>query len=55
MKTSLQPICPSQEGTAKSHKRRGMDCAAGGAKFGHVLLQGTELLPLLCRDWFYCG
>ena len=30
MKTSLQPVCPSEEGTAGSHRRRDLDRKAGG-------------------------
>ena len=30
--TSFQRICPSREGTARSHKGRGRDCRAGEAK-----------------------
>ena len=28
---------------------------ADGAKCGSAVLQGTELLPLFCGDWYYCG
>lgn len=47
MKT-LQPVCPSEEETARNHTQRGLDCRVGGTKFGCAVLQGTELLPLFC-------
>ena len=50
VKISLQPLCPSEEETAKSHMQRGLDCWVGGATFGRAVLQATELLPLLCGD-----
>ena len=40
----MQSVYPSEEGTAKSRKRRGMDHRAGWAKFGCAVLQGTKLL-----------
>ena len=48
VKRPLQPVCPSEEGTAKRHVRRSMDCRVGGARSGRAVLQGTELLPLCC-------
>ena len=51
LKTALQPVSPSEEGTARNHTGRGLDHRADGAKFGLVVHQGTELLPLFRLFW----
>ena len=55
MKTSMQPVCPSGEGTARRYMWRDMDYRAGGTKFGRVVLQSTESLPVFYGDWYYGG
>ena len=55
VKTSLQPVCPSEEGTTKSYMGRGLDSRVGRAGFGCAVLQGTEFLPLFCGNRYYLG
>ena len=51
VKSSLQPVCPSEVSTARIHMGRGLDCRVDGKTVRLAGHQRTELLPLFCGNW----
>ena len=45
MKTSLQPVCPSDVGTARSCTGQNLDCTAGGDNFGVAVIKVLNCCP----------